>query len=51
MTTQESKKLELHQQRAADLQASMLLLELGVGIHEDAPVEQPATAPEQDKAA
>lgn len=38
---QSSKKLDLHQQRVADLRASMLLLELGAGIRVDAPVERP----------
>lgn len=36
---QSSKKLELHQQRAADLRASMVLLELGAGIRVDDPIE------------
>lgn len=40
MTSQESKKLELHQQRTADLRAFLLLLELGARIRVDAPREQ-----------
>lgn len=51
MSEREQSLLELHQQRAADLRASMLLIELGAGIRVDAPVEQLAAAPEQDKAA
>jgi hypothetical protein len=42
VTQQESKKLELHRQRAADLFASLLLLELGVRIRADVPAQQPA---------
>lgn len=36
--------IELHRQRAANLMSMMLLLELGVGLCVDAPVEQPVVA-------
>lgn len=39
---QAPKKLKLHQQRAADLRAILLLIRLGAGIRVDAPAVQPA---------
>jgi hypothetical protein len=42
MNDREQSLLDLHQQRAAALRASMLLIELGAGIRVDAPREQPA---------
>lgn len=38
MTAQESKKLELHQQRAADLRLLILMMQLGAGLRGDPPL-------------
>lgn len=42
--------LDFHLQRAANLRAAMLLIELGAGIRVDAPVESaPDTCPTKDE--
>lgn len=53
MSKHEQAALELHQQRAANLRAAMLLIELGAGIRVDEPVEQAArdAQPAKDGAA